>query len=128
MKNQKTITKTKGNQIMTKESIKKNSPDISKLNLKTVASYAFYGALFAGVSLCAAEIAFAKYDIDAGVKAGTSPLIKALTDHWGKGVLLSGGATAMMGEGDPRQRAKLALLGSGAAGLAVLTLVAAFGD
>jgi hypothetical protein len=128
MKNQKTITKTKGNQIMTKESNKKNSLDISKFNLKTVASYAFYGALFAGVSLCAAEIAFAKFDIDAGIKAGTSPLVKALTDHWGKGVLISGGATAMIGEGDLRQRGIKAAMGSGVAGIAVLGLLAMLGD
>jgi hypothetical protein len=71
------------------------------------------------------EIAFAaKFDIDAGVKASTDPLIKAVSDHWGKAVLLTGCAGAVIGEGDARQRAVRAAITSASAGGVVLALLA----
>jgi hypothetical protein len=65
-----------------------------------------------------------KFDIDAGVTAATTPLIKAIDDHWGKAVLLTGCAGAVIGEGDARQRAVRALITSAAAGGVVLALLA----
>ena len=71
------------------------------------------------------EMAFAgKFDIDAGVKAATDPLINAVDDHWGKAVLLTGCAGAVIGEGDARQRAVRAAITSAAAGGVVLALLA----
>ena len=71
------------------------------------------------------EIALAaKFDINAGVKAATDPLIKAIDDHWGKAVLLTGCAGAIIGEGDARQRAVRAAFTSAAAGGVVLALLA----
>ena len=62
--------------------------------------------------------------INAGVKAATDPLIKAIDDHWGKAVLLTGCAGAVIGEGDARQRAVRAAITSAAAGGVVLALLA----
>ena len=71
------------------------------------------------------EVALAsKFDINAGVKAATDPLIKAIDDHWGKAVLLTGCAGAMIGEGDARQRAVRAAITSVGAGGVVLALLA----
>lgn len=89
-----------------------------------------YVYLAVGLSALAAlsllpEIAFAaKFDINAGVKAATDPLIKAVDDHWGKAVLLTGCAGAVIGEGDARQRAVRAAITSAAAGGVVLALLA----
>lgn len=65
-----------------------------------------------------------KFDINAGVKAATDPLIKAVDDHWGKAVVLTGCAAAVIGEGDARQRAVRAGIASTAAGGVVLALLA----
>lgn len=82
-----------------------------------------------GIALCAnlllTEVAFAAFDLDAGVEAATDPLIKGVTDHWGKGVLLTGVGSALMGEGDGWQRGKRALIGCAGAGAVVLGLIAA---
>ena len=89
-----------------------------------------YVYLAVGLSALAAlsmlpEIALAsKFDINAGVKAATDPLIKAVDDHWGKAVLLTGCAGAVIGEGDARQRAVRAAITSSAAGGVVLALLA----
>ena len=71
------------------------------------------------------EIALAaKFDIDAGIAAATGPWIKAIGDHWGKAVLLTGCAAAVIGEGDARQRAVRAGIASTAGGGVVLALLA----
>lgn len=69
--------------------------------------------------------AVARFDIDGGVAAATNPLIKALEDHWGKGVLLAGGGAALFGEGDGRQRAVRAAVAGGIASAVVLGFLAA---
>jgi hypothetical protein len=76
------------------------------------------------LSVLPETILAAKFDINAGVKAATDPLIKAIDDHWGKAVLLTGCAGAMIGEGDARQRAVRAAITSVAAGGVVLALLA----
>lgn len=69
--------------------------------------------------------AAAKFDLDGGVAAGTGPLVTALVNHWGKGVLLVSGVCAVLGEGDISQRSKRALVGAAGAGATVLGLIAA---
>ncbi len=77
------------------------------------------------ISTLLPELALAaKFDINAGVKAATDPLIKAIDDHWGKAVLLTGCAGAVIGDGDARQRAVRAGITSAAAGGVVLALLA----
>ena len=80
-------------------------------------------ALLSAVILPEIAIA-AKFDINAGVEAATTPLIKAITDHWGKAVVITGCAAAIIGEGDARQRAVRAGIASTAAGGVVLALLA----
>jgi hypothetical protein len=76
-------------------------------------------------SIILPEIAIAaKFDIDAGVKAATDPVIKGIGDHWGKAVAITGTAGAVVGEGDARQRATRAAFAAGAAGGVVLALLA----
>ncbi len=75
-------------------------------------------------SLFFVELAFAKFDIDAGVAAATNPIIAGIEAHWGKGVILTSTAAALFGEGDGRQRAMRAGVAAGAAGAVVLGVVA----
>ena len=71
------------------------------------------------------EVALAsKFDLDAGVKAATDPIIKVIDDHWGKAVLIIGVGAALLGEGDARQRAVRAGISSTAAGAVILALKA----
>ena len=71
-----------------------------------------------------AEIAWAKFDIDAGVAAAANPIIAGIEAHWGKGVILTSGSAALFGEGDGRQRAIRAGVAAAAAGGVVLGLIA----
>jgi hypothetical protein len=90
-----------------------------------IAAYLIAIASILLLSIILPEISLAsKFDIDAGVKAATDPLIKAIDDHWGKAVLLTGCAGAVIGEGDARQRAVRAAITSAAAGGVVLALLA----
>lgn len=99
----------------------------SSSNVKKFSSYAFYGLTAIGLGVLMSEVALAKFDIDAGVAAATSPVLKGLSDHWGKGILISGLATAMLGEGDLRQRSLKAGMGSGFGAIVVLGLFAMLG-
>lgn len=83
----------------------------------------YASAITAGV-MCFTEVAYAKFDIDAGVAAATDPLIKGIKDHWGKGVMLIGGGAVLFGEGDGRQRATRAAVAAGSAGAVILGMVA----
>jgi hypothetical protein len=71
-----------------------------------------------------AEIAWAKFDIDAGVAAAANPIIAGIEAHWGKGVILTSGSAALFGEGDGCQRAIRAGVAAAAAGGVVLGLIA----
>ena len=122
IKQRKNMTSLKNLQI--------NTPKVdanSKISINKQRRYVY---LAVGLSALAAlsmlpEIALAsKFDINAGVKAATDPLIKAVDDHWGKAVLLTGCAGAVIGEGDARQRAIRAAITSAAAGGVVLALLA----
>ena len=101
------------------------SSKISANKQRRIAAYLAVGlSAFVALSILP-EIALAsKFDINAGVKAATDPLIKAVDDHWGKAVLLTGCAGAVIGEGDARQRAVRAAITSAAAGGVVLALLA----
>ncbi len=104
-----------------------NKTNITSRSFKKVRSYAFYAALAVGAGLMMSELAFAtKMDIDGAVKTSYGPLGKAIADHWGKAVLVSGAATAMVGEGDLRHRASRAAMGSLGAGGFMLFLLALY--
>jgi hypothetical protein len=68
------------------------------------------------------------FNLDTGVKAALDPIVDALKAHWGKGVLISGLASALLGEGDGRQRAMRAGFGAAAGGGVVLGLLAMLGS
>ncbi len=75
------------------------------------------------------EIALAaKFNIDTGINSGINPLIRALDDHWGKLVGLVGITTAILGEGDGRQRAVKAAIFSALAGGVIIGLLAMIGE
>lgn len=76
------------------------------------------------VTLLASSAFASKFDLDAGVTAAADPLINGLKAHWGKGVMLTGGASALLGEGDARQRALRAGIGCAAGGAVILGLIA----
>lgn len=105
-------------------------PDIKltlaiSLTTKKLGTVIALGASVIIASTIFPEIALAsKFDIDAGVKAATDPVIKAINDHWGKAVVITGTAAAVVGEGDARQRAVRAAFASTAAGGVVLALLA----
>ena len=71
-----------------------------------------------------AEVAWAKFDIDAGVAAAANPIIAGIETHWGKGVIMTSGAAALFGEGDGRQRAIRAGIAAASAGAVVLGMIA----
>ena len=118
----------------TVEKLKKLQINIPKVNTcsntsmnkqRQIAAYLAAAASVLVILTILPEIALAsKFDINAGVKAATDPLIKAIDDHWGKAVLLTGCAGAVIGEGDARQRAVRAAITSAAAGGVVLALLA----
>jgi hypothetical protein len=103
----------------------RESLNLSTSKKRKIAIYSATGVSVVAALMILPEIALAaKFDIDAGVTAGTAPFVKALSDHWGKAVLLSGGGAAIVGEGDGRQRAVRALIAAGSAGGAILGLLA----
>jgi hypothetical protein len=99
------------------------SKDLPKTTNKFTKSLAI-GAAVASATILIPLIAEATFDVNAGVTAATKPLIDGVTAHWGKAVLLSGVALALIGEGDPKQRAVRAIIGCGGAGATVLGLIA----
>ncbi len=98
-----------------------NKTKQTKPDYVAVCGYVFACLL---VSFVATEV-LAVFDLDKGIKAATDPLVKFANDHWGKFVALSGVATATVSEGDMRTRAIRAGVGCGAAGTAVLLIMAA---
>jgi steroid 5-alpha reductase family enzyme len=96
-----------------------------QINHKHIKTCLIISASVIAISLILPEIAIAaKFDIDAGVKAATDPIIKGINDHWGKAVVITGTAGAVVGEGDARQRATRAAFAACAAGGVVLALIA----
>lgn len=98
-------------------------------NYKKIQKQKLFASAVAGVCITAImlpeiTLAVSKFDINAGVNAATRPLVEGVTTHWGKGVMLSGIVSSLVGEGDARQRAIRALIGSGVAGAVVLGLIA----
>ena len=93
---------------------------------KHMSKYLYYFSVAIGGMVLCVEPAIAAFDIDKGVIAATSPLITALETHWGKGLLITGGVSALAGEGDARQRAMRAGIGCTAGGAVVLGLLAMF--
>lgn len=91
---------------------------------KDLAKTAIYaGVLTIGV-LGFTEMAYAKFDINAGVDAAVDPLIAGIKEHWGKAVALTGSGAALLGEGDGRQRAIRAIIACGSSSAAILGMMA----
>ena len=115
----------------------KNAPHIKSANSRVIdfSKYSrFYEFAFILLALIALQFFLAdtamavneaaKFNIKGGIKAATAPIMEAIKSYWSTGVVISGGATALLGEGDMRQRAIRAGMGAGAAGLVVLGLLA----
>lgn len=114
--------------LLKRDSCTKNSK--LKQKFKHYLSYCFGFVVTVALSLLCIDVVYAadtQYNIEAGITAGTKPAIEAVRAHWGKGVLLSSCGAAIWGEGDARQRAVRAAVGAGAAGMAVLGLLAMLG-
>ena len=96
---------------------------------KNATKLACIGASLAAVTMFLPELVLAaNLDIDAGVKAATDPLIKAIDHHWGKGVLVCSAASGLFGgEGDLRQRAVRSGMGGVISGAFFLGLLKLFG-
>ena len=103
--------------------IGKNSKAVT---INTVIKCAFFIGMAVCANLLLVDIAFAaaKFDLNAGVAAATNPLITGIKTHWGKGVLLTGAGSALMGEGDGWQRGRRAAIGCAGAGAVILGLIA----
>jgi hypothetical protein len=103
-----------------------NSKKQSRFIKTKFAKILFCGVVCVGAGLVLSEVtlATAKFDIDAGATGGATPLIDGIKAHWGKVVLLTAAASALFGEGDPKQRVVRAFCGSGASGAFMLGLIA----
>lgn len=113
--------------ITTKEENKMNTNlnmDHKKLKLKKFIKILAKTSVAIAGGMLFAEIAWAKFDIDAGVAAAANPIIAGIEAHWGKGVIITAAGAALFGEGDGRQRAIRAGVAAGSAGAVVLGLVA----
>ena len=95
---------------------------------KNIGKYAYYTALALSYCWISSEALAVDFNLDTGVKAALDPIVDALKAHWGKGVLISGLASALLGEGDGRQRAMRAGFGAAAGGGVVLGLLAMLGS
>ncbi len=104
-----------------------------KNKYKTVVRNALVIGAAIGASVLLANAAFAagdgagttKFNIDAAVTAAADPGIAALDAHWPKGAIITGGASAILGEGDARQRAVRAVIGAIVCGGSMKLLFAA---
>ena len=96
---------------------------------KNVTQLVCMGVGLTAVTIFLPELVLAaNLDIDAGVKAATDPLIKAIDHHWGKGVLVCSAASGLFGgEGDLRQRAVRSGMGGVISGAFFLGLLKLFG-
>lgn len=96
----------------------------SKIKICALGALALGSVLIPEISTAAAAATFKWDDM---VTAATSPPIQAIKTHWGKGILLSGISTAILGGGDGRERATRALWGSAGGAAIILGLIAALG-
>jgi len=133
MQNKSVIISNLNKEIKTmsnKTNLLSKTKDSKQTHYKKAGVVVAIGISAALVSIVLPEIALAasKFDIDAGVKAATDPVIKGIKDHWGKAVAITGTAGAVVGEGDARQRATRAAFAATAAGAVVLALLAMLTD
>ena len=110
--------------ITTKEENKMSNLTNKKLTTRKLIKGLALASMAMTGGMLFAEIAWAKFDIDAGVAAAANPIIAGIEAHWGKGVILTSGSAALFGEGDGRQRAIRAGVAAAAAGGVVLGLIA----
>ena len=98
------------------------------IKTKNIGKYAYYTGMLLCYCWISSEALAVDFNLDTGVKAALDPIVDALKAHWGKGVLISGLASALLGEGDGRQRAMRAGFGAAAGGGVVLGLLAMLGS
>ena len=98
------------------------------IKTKNIGKYAYYTTLALSYCWISSEALAVDFNLDTGVKAALDPIVDALKAHWGKGVLISALASALLGEGDGRQRAMRAGFGAAAGGGVVLGLLAMLGN
>jgi hypothetical protein len=85
--------------------------------------YFFYIAF---IFLFYTKTVFANLKVDEAITAATEPIMTALQAHWGKGVFLAAGVSALIGEGDLRQKAVRAFVGAIISGAVMLALISLF--
>lgn len=96
--------------------------------------YLPYGMVFTAgilISLCCTEMvlaADAKLDIDGALTSSTGPFITALKKYWTTLLILPAAGTALFSEGDLRQRAIRAGIGTGIAGMMMMGIIAFLGQ
>lgn len=98
----------------------------NKTNPATI--YLLLGTLVVLTFAIFPEMALAsKFDLNAGVEAGTKPLIDGIDKYWGRFVAIFSAGGALIGEGDMKQRAvnagKGALLAGGIIGTLWTTFI-----
>ena len=98
----------------------------TKIKKNKLLSYAALGGL--AVIIASLPDAALAIDLDKAAKAATAPLIKVVTDHWGKIVGLAALVAAGLGEGDLRTRGIRAAIGGGCASGVVLGILAAISE
>lgn len=82
-------------------------------------------ALFSKIALATPPEGF-QQKLYTGIKAATGPLIESIKTHWGKAVFITGCISALIGEGDAKQRVVRAAISAIAAGSVILGLMAIF--
>ena len=95
---------------------------IRKIDKRKLAKYIVVASSLAFISV----EALAAFDIDKGMTAWSTPLLKAAGDHWGKLAAIGGVGTAVISQGDMRLRATNALVGTTAVAGACLLILGIF--
>lgn len=98
---------------------------VKKDQVNRVKKYVALGASTALLGLAYSEPAFAAFDLDKGIQAGTDPLVAIITKYYGVGIATGGSIGALVGQGDLGTRAMSAGKGAAAAGIVILILLKA---
>lgn len=94
---------------------------MKRVNPKSI----FWSLLLVSTVLISLDVS-AAFDLDKGIKAAFEPILKAIDDHWGKGVIIAASMGAFIGEGDMRQRAQKSGIGAVSAAAVLLGVKAFF--
>ena len=95
---------------------------IRNINKAKLAKYILVASTLTFISV----EALAAFDIDKGMTAWSTPLLKAAGDHWGKLAAIGGVGTSLISQGDMRARATNALIGTTAVAGSCLLILGIF--